>query len=218
MITNLREYWNAFRELPSKEERRKECETLPQVTEETLDPSRQLGFKGYKEGMMDLVDWAIYDKLTITTDFNYADMYQNPVGLRRSFDETNMYMAGCLPMPQQFLLERVYFIFDSDNIEEDNKEFRRLVSWDFMMGQKIYIEKPMIESNTTGRNWSTLRDNYYPRTLVPVDSLILQDEFKLVILSQQYFKLRYNAMQTFKPIARFSIWSFLDGILARGIQ
>jgi hypothetical protein len=219
MITNLKEYYsNAFRELPSKEDRRKECETLPQVTEETLDPSKQLGFKGYQERMMDLVDWAIYDKLTITTNFNGATLFQNPIDVSRGFDETNMYMVGCLPMPQQFLLERVYFLFDPDNIEEDNKQFRRLISWDFIIGQKIYIEKSMIESNTSGRYLDTLGGNIYPKGLVPVDTLVLHDEFKLAILSQQFFKLRFHSKEVFRPTGRFSVWAFLDGILARGIQ
>lgn len=78
----------------------------------------------------------LYDSVPITFGDNLR-FFTQPYGSNKRYSRTNMHMAGCLPAPQQFLLQKVHVDVTGSDV------FRQRVagqgSLELIIGNKTYL-------------------------------------------------------------------------------
>lgn len=179
----------------------------------------------YEADRLDLVSWALYDRVTIPASFVGVDVTALPAFTFvqdgngwRGLNETNMYTARNIPAPNMMRIERIFFIFDPENAPEDMATFRREVAWEFFIGCKIFAQSTMMESSTQGRFSEVVRENGYPTGMVPVDTLVLNPALALMIHHQESFYVGFCSKKLVQMSKPFSFYVFLDGVQARAVQ
>lgn len=174
--------------------------------------------RGQDSGRYAIQRHALYDRCTFGREQGSAILFCEPVSSHRYYNETNMQMAQRLPMPQAMRVNRIFFIFDPDNDPGSQYRFCRDASWRFIIGERIYADGTFITSRTRA-NFSDVVKKGQLTGLVPLDSLILPNEFSLIIAEGQNFRIDVHCCHLRDRADRsIRFYAFLDGLLARGVQ
>ena len=97
---------------------------------------------------------SIYDRLQVQAGTKLSErivLFENPVGLDRSFVDTNMLLSGRLPAPLDMIIERFLFVFQPTAIQPDIDAFLASYNWEFQILDKIYQREPLVRCSVVGK-------------------------------------------------------------------
>jgi hypothetical protein len=105
-----------------------------------------------RAGQLEVLTDSLYDIQTCAPETEAAHFFQVPVGGRplvskfsadrRHFDRTNMYLAGCLPAPQRFLIETIRIeVYCDGGTRERERAYGMVYAHGYLQlfnGSKVY--------------------------------------------------------------------------------
>ena len=97
---------------------------------------------------------SIYDRLQVQAGTKLSErivLFENPVGLDRSFVDTNMLLSGQLPARLDMIIERFLFVFQPTVIQPDIDVFLASYNWEFQILDKIYQREPLVRCSVVGK-------------------------------------------------------------------
>jgi len=173
---------------------------------------------------LDLVSWTLYDCLEVDAGGAIRpveDQFsESPWDRRRGLDKTNMCMPRMLPASEQFLVERIFFAHDPDNSMSDILEFSRSRVFQLFIESKIYAERPMILHRNPGKLTDFISKLGFPIGGVPegVGTISMSPDLGLHISCNWQFYSQFRGNYPLTVRKPFRIYTFFDGVLARGVQ
>src|SRR5271155_1940924 len=120
---------------------------------------------------LDVVHGFLWDSIeyehgdTITQ--SNANLFRRPIAHsygsvpERTWCDTNMVMAGCLPPPEQFSIQRILFTFSKSCVDVDTFTIMESFMFRFWIGQKYHVSTPIISLPTIAVPTAPIRKCQY---------------------------------------------------------
>lgn len=92
----------------------------------------------------------LYDTLTISGGWKEVYFFSQPIGERdyhtlrqKTLEQTNLRRSHQLPPPEKLYIDRICFQFLSGSDNQAQAEMMEHSIWEFMIGQRIYMQAPI---------------------------------------------------------------------------
>lgn len=180
------------------------------------------------EGYLEEVSDSLYDTVTITPARSHRYMlFHTPVGQNaKTWADTNMVIAGCLPAPNKFICERIRMEVLNGS-QQDRDSFGRNWIAELVIGFKPYWRGPtsslLLEDwlnkalKEIGDGDATPLPEIWQRNLL--NGYLSLGRTKVKIETQEAFYVSLSPQQEpFTLSSDFSVRVFLDGTLFRAVQ
>jgi hypothetical protein len=87
--------------------------------------------------------------------------FSDPLGRDRSLSDTNMFMAGYLPLPTEQLVQRILFLFSPQMLDADRDLLMSRYSYRLEVGNKIKHQGPLVRFPLVGDLGSVVNQNKF---------------------------------------------------------
>lgn len=166
----------------------------------------------FERSKYDVVKCTLYSKLVIEKNsmrdeyalFDYG-YFDHPVNGQPSLEDTNMDQAFRLSAPGVFRADRIGVMFSPVTVPALSRVFSERYAVQLWIGNKRYFESPVCALAT---------DDYAfaPKAFAELG------EVPLIFDWQQHFRTQFTSARPLSVHGKITLWSVLDGYLARGVQ
>ncbi len=97
----------------------------------------------FAQDVIDRGPWVFYDRQTTAAGSATSGTYYfftTPIGGTKTKSDTNLVQANRLPPPQAFSLSSIGFVFATNMLHSDTRQFILDYFFEFKIGQKIFAE------------------------------------------------------------------------------
>jgi hypothetical protein len=177
-----------------------------------------------------------YDRVRFPAGIMPANfrMFQTPIGQSCPYtheekwrDFTNMDMAGCLPMPQAFSVQRIHFLVDSQITPQDYHTIMEY-GWQFQLGERYYGSGTLMADAKLAQLASEIEAATRPvedieaflkgNRPAPARETFVLEDVPLVIESGMFFAMNFESKSRHLLEEGADLLVMLEGFHALGVQ